>query len=492
MPPEPPELFPAIPQGRYCRLCPGEEWGTHDPEQLAKLAGWMKGRAPPDKATSNGELRLTMPSGYVYFGQFVDHDLTRDNTLLAQANPKAYATANFRSPRLDLEVLYGQGPSASSALYRDGERLLIGDTVAVTAPEFPHTSYESSPNDLYRDRDGNAIVIDSRNDENLIIAQMHVLWCKLHNRLLALAQEDDGLLAGVPAGSLFERVRQLVTWLYQWIVVHDFLPSFVRNDTWADVFNWRNLRLYSGLAQPSRTPFALPIEFTAAAFRFGHSMVRSEYSLRRSKVATTEELLGMTKAGGGIDRKLRADFVVDWDLFLEEKPFVNRGERIDSFVAGALYGLPGIVLPQATLLRGSKMRLPSGQEFARLFRLPVLDEKQIPSSNETAPAAEVAALFQSEGFRGRTPLWYYLLRESAVEALFERGPRSQQLPLQKLGQIGSRIVTEVFYQVLMADADSIYNAGRHWQPPRCLIGSSTTPESLNSLLKISRLVKAQA
>lgn len=144
---------------------------------------------------------------------------------------------------------------------------------------------------------------------------MHVLWCKLHNHLLDLAQEKDELLAGIPEGTLFDRTRQLVTWLYQWIVVDDFLPSIVRRSVLAEVFCRRKPRLYKHIARPSRTPFALPIEFTVAAYRFGHSMVRNEYQLTIPKNAGTGELITMTKAGGGIKSQLRADFVIDWDFF---------------------------------------------------------------------------------------------------------------------------------------------------------------------------------
>ncbi len=439
----------------------------------------MDAHAPPDASA-----RLSMPSGYVYFGQFVDHDLTRDNTPLANARPQAGATLNCRRAALDLEVLYGDGPIANSALYGDGGKLRLGETESYTATVFPHHSYPASPNDLWRGSNGEAVVVDYRSDENVIIAQMHVLWIKLHNRLLELAPEQEELLAGLPEGSLFDRVRQLVTWLYQWIIVHDFLPSFIRHDVLFDVFRRRNLLLYRAISPPSRTPFALPLEFTVAAYRFGHSMVRDEYTLARGRSVTTEELLLMTQRGGGITSRLRADFVIDWSLFLEEKTFANRGERIDTFIASALSRLPGIILPQVTLLRGSAMHLPSGEEFARHFNLPAIAASEIPAASGAAQA-----LFQDPGIRGRTPLWYYLLRESAVAAVFEPGPRDESVMLHKLGPVGSRIVAEVFYQVLAADGNSIFNAGKHWQPPSCAVGLSKTPERLRTLLTLARVAQ---
>ncbi len=131
----------------------------------------MDAHAPPD-----ARARLSMPSGYVYFGQFVGYDLTRDKTPLTNARPQAGATMNGRRAALDLEVLYDDGPVASFALYLGGGKLHLGETESYTAAVFPHHSYPASPNDLWHDGDGQAVVVDYRSEKNVIIAQMHVLW----------------------------------------------------------------------------------------------------------------------------------------------------------------------------------------------------------------------------------------------------------------------------------------------------------------------------
>lgn len=454
-------LVPKIPEGRYSRLCPTPS-RPYDPDDLFRLADYMRDSSLEDRHD-------TMPSGYVYFGQFVDHDLTLDDTKAVAAVPFPEKTKNFRTPRLDLDPLYGKEPPAASALYEDWERLRLGWTSIVEG-----SSLESTRDDLPRDSYGRARVIDSRSDENLIIAQMHVLWAKLHNRLLALASEQPSLLSGTQEGTHFERVRRLVTWIYQFIVVNDFLPYFIQNGVWRDVFNRRDLQFYKVLARPTRTPFALPIEFTVAAFRFGHSVVRNGYVLRDETTRGTETLL---QEGS----QLAANCVIDWNLFVS-KNAGNHGALIDTFVAEALVD---IQLPHRTLLRGSKMQLSSGEEFAAHFRCSPVDEEKMAASTE------IAEILGKQDFRQRTPLWYYLLREAALNEVREPGPVDYGDPVQKLGQIGSRIIAETFYQVLSADGNSIFNAGRHWQPPRLRFGGSKVPAPLNSLPSIVDLLQAE-
>lgn len=142
----------------------------------------------------------------------------------------------------------------------------------------------------------------------------------------------------------------------------------------------------------------------------------------------------------------------------------------------------GMPLPLLTLLRGSNMRLPSGEEFARRFGYESLKKDAIPASSQ------IAELFDDPEFRNRTPLWYYLLREAAVDAVYEPGPNSNH-PMQKLGPMGSQIVAEVFYQVLRSDPGSIFNAGRHWQPPVFAFGVSKTPRALDSLPMVKELIQ---
>jgi len=463
---------PEVPEGHYSRLCPcpSGQWAPHNEGQLHELSERMKHEGAPGSTIPAAHVTR---SGYVYLGQFIDHDITRDLRSLDEAGCDVEHTLNYRTPRLDLDLLYGRSPSTVACLYEGDGFLRLGRTKAAG-------DAQPSDDDLPRQGDGTAIIVDSRNDENLVIAQLHVLFAKFHNRILDLLKRNSRICIGPTGTNLFTQARRFVTWHYQWVVMNDFLPHVVQVETLKDIQK-RGLHLFRRAYTPADAPIPLPVEFTMAAFRFGHSMVRDEYLLNKwHRLASLRELLKMTKPGGGIRNQLPADYVVSWKRFFTGGgALVNRGENIDTFITPALYNLSGRSvqlfrphvakgsprmgsqdpppLPELTLRRGSRVRLPSGEEFARTFGYKPLDPELIPARKEDRE------FFQQDGLRGRTPLWYYLLREAAVEAVLEPEPESR-LKIQKLGTIGGRIVAEVIYQLLDADYNSIMHAGRDWQP----------------------------
>lgn len=502
-----PYHLPTPPPGEahYSRLCPtlGVE---HDPEKLTRLACRMKDS--DEKRAARPRIEAMM-SGYVYFGQFVDHDLTRDETLLSDAGPNVHENWNYRTPCLDLDHLYGKVPSDQPSIYtgQEGE-LRIDPTYPVDFRDGHRKP--STPDDLPRARDGTAEVVDSRSDENLAIAQMHVLFAKFHNALLHLGKTKPELLDGVPGKSHFERTRRLVTWHYQWIIVHDYLPSFVQTAVLHRVFAERNLILFPRLYTPRNAPMDLPVEFTVAAYRFGHSMVQEVYLLNIEQLVPTDTLIFMTRRGGGIGgtpqhpapAHLRADHVVDWDFFFRAmESNLNRGQNIDTFITEKLYELPpqtvalfraeGVLkirprlqelmmpLPELTLKRGAKIRLPTAEQFAEHFGLPIIPHCKMGVTEEDQ------MLFDDPEFRSRTPLWYYLLREASFEMVTEVDPNNTiDPPIQKLGTIGSQIIAETFLQILAADKDSILNDGIKWRPPQFVFGSSSAPRALDSMPRL--------
>ena len=270
------------PEGHYSRLCPiqGREY---DLGKLEELARRMKDSDA--KREARGNRIEAMMSGYVYLGQFIDHDLTRDQTLLRDVNSNVEATPNYRTPCLDLDHLYGKVPADVPNIYQGEGELRIDPTWPTTLPtgrRIPQTL-----DDLPRTANGTAEVIDPRSDENLVIAQIHVLFAKLHNRLLELGKSRPGLTKGISGKDAFEKTRRLVTWHYQWIIVNDFLPSFVKADVLKTVFQKRQLRLYTHVCTPKDAPIALPVEFTVAAYRFGHSMVQEVYILNQYHLVGT-------------------------------------------------------------------------------------------------------------------------------------------------------------------------------------------------------------
>ncbi|PYJ49680.1 MAG: hypothetical protein DME87_08765 [Verrucomicrobia bacterium] len=497
---------PEIPEGHYSRLCRREkgDWEEHDPDQLEALASEMKDSPEKRKARANRRTSITtMPSGYVYFGQFIDHDITRDNRELDKAVPSVEEIHNFRTARLDLDSVYGKVPATVPCIYgEDGERLKLGPTLPAKCVD--GTPIAWSLNDLPRTDKGVPVLIDPRNDENLIVAQLHVLFAKFHNRALELIRNQPEL-SPEPPTSFLERTRRFVTWHYQWLVINDFLPLIAREAVLNDIKGpGSKPRLFERWYTPADAPVSLPVEFTAAAFRFGHSTVRGEYDLNDCIGGVrSSKIIRMTKRGRGITTHLPANYVISWRKFLYGLPAeLNLAAEIDTFINEMLYDLPKQTeeafrfqsqlrvadfppgakmippLPETTLKRGSKMRLPSGEEFAKHFKYDVIDPALLfPEQKE----------FFESGLKKRTPLWYYLLREAVVEPNSE--PPIAGLQLQKLGTIGSRIVAETLYQLLHADRQSIFHEGRGWKPPPFTFGPAGRRWRIRSMSDLARFVE---
>ena len=205
-----------------------------------------------------------IPAGYTYLGQFLDHDLTFDKSDLGADVSPAEMLQN-RSPALDLDSLYGAGPgSAGSAKFFQGNRrkLRVGTTVK-TSNANPAAKGFDVPRVGAR-----ALIPDPRNDENLAVAQTHAAFSRFHNRVV----EE---LASVPADQRFRRARQAVTKHYQWMIRHDYLPRICEPSVVEDVFT-NGRKVFEVGVDPTAVP-TMPVEFSIAAFRLGHSMVRASY-----------------------------------------------------------------------------------------------------------------------------------------------------------------------------------------------------------------------
>jgi Animal haem peroxidase len=261
---------------------------------LAELAKSLA--AKPDKVSdgADAEENRWVPAGYTYFGQFIDHDLTFDNT--SSLNPSDVGAAdrlptNIRTPRFDLDSLYGDGPDAQPFLYaQDGATLLFKDgatdgdptppdQVSSGNPIPPHpvlTFDKQAEQDLLRSSNGRAMIGDKRNDENSIVSQIQLSFVKFHNAVVASLKTPE--LKGT---QLFEEARKQVRWAYQKLVIEDFLPRIVKSEVFKDLYKaetpQRRQSLYALYTPDKREN--LPREFVVAAYRFGHSGVRFGYRL---------------------------------------------------------------------------------------------------------------------------------------------------------------------------------------------------------------------
>jgi Animal haem peroxidase len=314
---------------------------------LAELAKSLA--ANPDEVSDGADTEENrwVPAGYTYFGQFVDHDLTFDNT--SSLNPADVGDinrlpSNLRTPRFDLDSLYGDGPDAQPFLYaQDGATLLFKngttdgdptppDQVSPGNPIPPHpvvTFDNQADQDLLRSSNGRAIIGDKRNDENSIVSQIQLSFVKFHNAVVAKLKSPE--LTGT---NLFNEARKQVRWAYQKLVIEDFLPRIVKAEVFEDLQKagtpQRRQSLYALYTSEKREN--LPREFVVAAYRFGHSGVRFGYRLNRntnlsifvpSDDPTKDSLLGF-------DPLPQAHVVDDWGRFFPKTvPYKNPSDRSD-------------------------------------------------------------------------------------------------------------------------------------------------------------------
>lgn len=464
-------------RSHYSRLF-GGPFAGQDETDLRALAGRMKDI--PRNRRGRPRLGDLAPAGFTYLGQFLDHDLTCDETRLEHAaNEPPERTKNLHTPQLNLESVYGGGPRKSPELYdrseRGAETFLLGETAA--SAEVPATR-----DDFFR-RNGKPLLADVRNDQHLIIAQLHVAFLQFHNRMVDLLKRGEFGDAGFASETIFETARRLAAWHYQWIVRHEFLNWFVLPEVLIDIE--RNGPRFFKLG-PGNAIRALPIEFTQAAFRFGHSLVQPQYEINCWIGLVRLRDLVRKKQNDG---SLPANRVVDWDRFTRAGGGnANFAENIAPLISEDMFNLPAAAvpiefktppppLPEMTLLRGSRIGLPSGQEACRAAGVPAVSKTQIGFDDEENK------FLRGRGLNERTPLWYYILSEAELLGIrrFHGG--------ECLGPLGSRIVAEVLLGVMNADPDHYLNVDPNWKPLTAVFGGTREPRRIDTLRKLIAFAK---
>lgn len=408
---------------------------------------------PMDGGTT-AERTDTVPVGHVFFGQFVDHDITLDviSSLSSVADPGE--TLNTRTPTLDLDCVYGLGPEAHPYLYHSqtgdfpGVKLLTGaDGTAI--PQAPGLAEQ----DLTRSVQGTAIIGDPRNDENRVLSQMQLAVIRCHNHIVdTLSTTVGNTLEG---SRLYDYARKLTTWHYQWVVIFDFLVKMCGKVVVADILGNGRKHYCPRFGDPY-----IPIEFAAAAYRFGHSMIPQQIQVQTGEPAY--ELFG-TVMGHGFAPLSDLRAIVDWAELVEIEPgrSVQMAERLNTKLATDLLALPFVPatdvqsLATRNLLRGQTFLLPSGERIARCIGRP---EDEVDAVSKAAQDIAGTTADLSAG----TPLWFYILVESerigreTEPHLFEEG--------EGLGPVGARIVAETLTGLIELDSRSFLANDRNWVP----------------------------
>jgi hypothetical protein len=446
-----------------------------------------------DAVPGEGDSRI--PAIYTYFGQFVDHDITLETSSASAADLVApgleplslgairETVRNLRTATLDLDSVYGLPAPRNRA---NGRRLKVGNVTALNSasPPLQRPEGKGDANDLPREprqpgnfeHDRAALTGDPRNDENTIISQLHTAFLHAHNKL-------------VERGRTFKQAKRLLRRHYQHIVIHDFLKRIADPAIVDDILQNGN-KVYS----PTPDNIYMPLEFSVAVFRFGHSMVRGAYDFNLNFnfsgepgtfPATLALLFTFSALSGelGDHDTLPDNWIIEWERFVDGDKLSNLARRMDTKLVEPLIELhdlrgnvePGDVarLAVRNLLRGYLLRMPTGQAVAkamaaRLYgvrEIPVLTAEQL---EQGAASPEQAAALRDGGFLEQTPLWYYIMAEAAILGGGEH-----------LGPVGSTIVAEVLIDLVRRSEDSILD-GKFWRPslPCATPGSFTLADLL--------------
>jgi Animal haem peroxidase len=395
----------------------------------------------------------THTAGTTFMGQFMDHDMTFDLTSRLGVPTAPEQSPNSREPALELDSVYGGGPIADAELY---ERVRRG--------MYP-TKFKVESGGLFEDlpRNGtNAIIADERNDENLMIAGLHAAFLLFHNKAVDLIAKNEIKLVAArnrreEPDETYRRARQLTTWHYQWMILHEFLPLFVGQEMVDNILAGGRKYYRPEVAQ-------IPVEFQGAAFRFGHSMVRPSYRANFTSLDGQPffaMLFDPAQENNPDPEDLRGGFraprrFIGWQTFFDfEDGNLKPNKLIDTTISTPLFDLPlaaiatlsppaepPTALPQRNLLRHVTWQLPSGQRIARHMNVPALSSEDLQELKDLGNNLDQS-----------TPLWYYILKEAEV---MENGLR--------LGPVGGRIVGEVIIGLLQLDRQSYLSDEPRWRP----------------------------
>lgn len=428
-----------------------------------------------DRLGENGDAVLEGPAsaGMTFFGQFVDHDVTLDATSEIGRAISPASVRNVRTPALDLDCIYGDGPEASPHLYspKHGGYLLFGNS--------------QNALDLPRNSQGTALIGDARNDENHILSQIQGAFICLHNIVVTKMQADNSLagkamdgisseaMAEMPSESMiFQAARRAVRLHYQWLVLHDFLEAFVDEEVLASV----RAHFDAGtLPKPFKDDSpVMPLEFSVAAFRFGHATVQPEYALNDDQPSfplfelMRPEFTWRTEGKNVMFTRLfdfpgNAKFQkarpigLDLASVIYALPFVGHGFTVSDSL-GRRFDVAkeqAQKLPLRNIVRDRyTMHIASGQQMADLMHVP-----RIP-----APKA-----LTDHGIT-KTPLWFYCLQEAESHG-------------GKLGPVGGTIVATVLMRLLHLSPDSLLCSASGFVPWRELGATSSGGYSMGHMLK---------
>lgn len=449
-------------EGRFGRIFSKLNGNYNKPQDLTALGA--KG-GPMDGGRARNATN-TIPMGFVFLGQFIDHDITLDTTSGLDRVNDPNAIQNFRTPALDLDCIYGSGPEASNFLYRNGMYLLTGEDGSAYAGQ----ANNHRENDLVRTSTGTAIIGDPRNDENRIISQLQLAFIRFHNHVVDHIINEKGysnndLRRSSLRKEIFEEARELVTWHYHWIILHEFLPLIVGNPLVNKIL---------GQGRQFYTPknAFIPIEFSAAAYRFGHSLAPQKLKVQKNQNRDFD-LFGRA-LGFGFSPISDDKQIVEWETLFDVDAGApaQRTDKLDTKLPSDLLELPFISegeksLATRNLLRGQSFLLPSGEVVAGFVGIPQAEIDKVLLHIRNS----IGTIDLSNGI----PLWFYILAEAEC---IGRDDGNISSPGEGLGLVGGTIVCETLIGLMEMDGMSFLSRNRNWTPSLNPTGNFTMADLL--------------
>ena len=513
-------------------------------QHLIDLADFMVDEQVAEENDREGRGNSTIPAGYTYWGQFIDHDLSAGTDSshefeLTEPDFRPVTPSqveadieNMRHPYFDLDSLYGdeKGPYGDMNPFygHDGDPVKLRVGTVETAPQgvtpddelgmerdLPRNSGQRVFGDLVETQ---AVVGDFRNDENLIIAQFHLGLLRFHNAVVDAIRAEKPKLSDK---DVFRRARRQVRYHYQWLVVNDFLQQIALPE---DV----DAALAADGIFDGEEEAYMPLEFATAAYRFGHSMVRNRYDFNLNfgrgnspltPRATFDQLFAFT-GRGAVTNPLMGDhlpnnWIIQWERFfdvegaeeLDGTPINDRTtRRLDVNLAEQITTLgmrnegferlgpadqarvtePGVSPARFNAI----MKHLARRNLLRGYLLsmptgqalaPAVGVEALTAEEMTQPGGPLTDILIASDFTERTPLWFYLLKEADVRA-----------DGNHLGPLGSYLVTRTFIGLLKKDPDSYLNQG--WTPEKGVVENITgrPVRGIMDVLRFAGVAKALA
>ncbi|MEM7551898.1 MAG: peroxidase family protein [Bacteroidota bacterium] len=456
-------------------LCPFQGFSQQSPAKYGRLFPELKDENHESHAFELGELNGPMdeqneaqktnsvPLGMVFLGQYIDHDLAHDFSSDFHRQNSPDSITNFATPYFDLEGLYAKGPERFSELYKeDGIRLLTGKD----EPFYSKERESLKKFDILRDSRGIGILGSALNDENVVVSQLHLKFIEFHNAIAdVLEYELSSYLADAPLtemenfiqkNGLSVSARRVTQWHYQWIIIHEFLPMII-GEPMARELLIHGRQFY----KPETLPPYLPVEFSAAAYRFGHSIVSDRLYLQDPQYVY--DLFGRN-LGSGFTALGDSARIVQWDHFfaLNSTP-VQLANKVDTKIVSSLLNLPFRIvrdsvnsLATRNLMRGESFNLPSGQQVRERLGISDTINSKVDEFLNKDEFKELPPEFSTH-----TPLWFYILAESEI---IGRMDKNGSKPGEGLGPTGARIVGEVMIGLIEEDPNSYLNQMKNWKP----------------------------